>query len=276
MNPNETTPVPLNQPLYGAGPNDAITRFFKKYTVFKGRASRSEFWWVIALIVAINLFTNAIAKFSYTTGIVLEWMWFLAIVVPFMALCARRAQDTNRPGGVGIAFVVCYYLMLIAGTYSGITTRQYIGRIPTQDLTARILPASVFTILIGIPILVLFIFLVLKSNPMGVRFDDGNYNARTFAAQQTPYGSASPYAPAASYAPANPVAQAQQQPVYMAPAQPIQQVQPAGVQPAQQPVQPTQPAQSMQQVYPDVSGEPTPQASATPDGTDNEQSASQF
>ena len=37
--------VPLSQPLYGASFVEAVTRFFKKYADFSGRASRSELWW---------------------------------------------------------------------------------------------------------------------------------------------------------------------------------------------------------------------------------------
>ena len=37
--------VPLDAPLRGATFGQAFTRFFKKYAIFHGRASRSEFWW---------------------------------------------------------------------------------------------------------------------------------------------------------------------------------------------------------------------------------------
>ena len=37
--------APLDMPAYGCKMGEAIVRFFKKYAVFKGRASRSEFWW---------------------------------------------------------------------------------------------------------------------------------------------------------------------------------------------------------------------------------------
>ena len=54
-NPSE---VPLSQPLYGATMGQAINRFWKKYVVFSGRASRSEYrkasvstsesWWYLS------------------------------------------------------------------------------------------------------------------------------------------------------------------------------------------------------------------------------------
>jgi hypothetical protein len=39
--------VPLWAPLYNAGPVVAVKRFFTKYADFSGRASRSEYWWVV-------------------------------------------------------------------------------------------------------------------------------------------------------------------------------------------------------------------------------------
>ena len=37
----------LELPLYGASWQEAMRRFFLKYATFRGRASRSEFWWWI-------------------------------------------------------------------------------------------------------------------------------------------------------------------------------------------------------------------------------------
>ena len=37
--------VPLEAPLRGATFGQAFARFFKKYVIFHGRASRSEYWW---------------------------------------------------------------------------------------------------------------------------------------------------------------------------------------------------------------------------------------
>jgi hypothetical protein len=45
----------LDRPLYGATMGQAFARFWKKFAVFTGRASRSELWWMalIGLIVEI-------------------------------------------------------------------------------------------------------------------------------------------------------------------------------------------------------------------------------
>ncbi|WP_017793156.1 DUF805 domain-containing protein [Leucobacter salsicius] len=45
----------LTRPLYGATFSQAIRRFFKNYVNFKGRASRSEYWWVQLFLTLITL-----------------------------------------------------------------------------------------------------------------------------------------------------------------------------------------------------------------------------
>ena len=40
-----STQAPLDAPLREASFGQAFVRFWKKYVVFHGRASRSEFWW---------------------------------------------------------------------------------------------------------------------------------------------------------------------------------------------------------------------------------------
>jgi hypothetical protein len=52
--PAVEAPPALSQPLYGASIVQAITRFFKKYATFSGRASRSEFWWAYLAYVVVG------------------------------------------------------------------------------------------------------------------------------------------------------------------------------------------------------------------------------
>ncbi|WFR67259.1 DUF805 domain-containing protein [Curtobacterium flaccumfaciens] len=47
--------VALRDPFYGAPFAEAVRRFWRKYTVFTGRASRAEFWWWWITSFAIGL-----------------------------------------------------------------------------------------------------------------------------------------------------------------------------------------------------------------------------
>jgi uncharacterized membrane protein YhaH (DUF805 family) len=115
--PAVEAPPALSQPLYGASIVQAITRFFKKYATFSGRASRSEFWWaylayvVVGAVIYIPL--NALGVTSVTVTDDLQvvygpgfWaVWTislvvtLALIVPSLALTWRRLHDTNKSGG---------------------------------------------------------------------------------------------------------------------------------------------------------------------------------
>mgnify|MGYP002735407681 CR=1 FL=1 len=90
--------VPLSQPLYGASFPEAITRFFKKYAVFSGRASRSEFWYAYLFIVLVNaaiaLIFSSVGDNQQVYATILG-LWSLAILVPYLAIGSRRLHDAN-------------------------------------------------------------------------------------------------------------------------------------------------------------------------------------
>lgn len=92
----------------------AISRAFSKYCCFKGRASRSEYWW-FALFMAIvaTIFGLCggvatgyeIATTGYyeqpdtlSSGNIVEGLWNLAVLLPSWGLLWRRLHDTGRSG----------------------------------------------------------------------------------------------------------------------------------------------------------------------------------
>lgn len=109
-------PVPLSAPLYGASLPEAVSRFFKKYTTFSGRASRSEYWWWALVSFLVSVVLNIImlvggaagAKVGasgtsvpgpgYTIGLILAVIWFVAVIVPSLAVTVRRLHDANFSG----------------------------------------------------------------------------------------------------------------------------------------------------------------------------------
>jgi uncharacterized membrane protein YhaH (DUF805 family) len=144
---SETATVPLSQPLYGASFGQAISRFFKKYATFTGRASRSEYWWwflanviVGAVLSALALGTGAphldaatntvVFGAGYVIFSVIAGIWGLAVLVPNLAVVWRRLHDTNKSGGF-------FFLALI----------PFVGGI------------------------ILIVLLALDTNPAGARFD---------------------------------------------------------------------------------------------------------
>lgn len=98
------------RPHVGFG--QAVKAFFANYATFKGRASRSEFWWffLLSFLVAfvLSMITNTVgtdfvdgdgsphynAVGTITTG--LSGLWSLATLIPGLALSFRRLHDTGR------------------------------------------------------------------------------------------------------------------------------------------------------------------------------------
>jgi len=81
---------------------ESISTCFTKYAAFDGRASRSEFWWWL-------LFTFLA---SAATGIVsqtLSALFSLGVMLPSLAVGARRLHDTNRSGW----FLLLWFIPLI-------------------------------------------------------------------------------------------------------------------------------------------------------------------
>ncbi|MDN4649520.1 DUF805 domain-containing protein [Curtobacterium sp. PsM8] len=138
--PDDVQPggVALRDPFVGAPFTEAVRRFWRKYTVFTGRASRSEFWWWWLTSFAIGLvlqlvpqaFTPDAPLLENPVGSYLFVLWAVVTLIGGLALGARRLHDANRSG---------FWQFL------------------------HVLP--------GIGSLVLFVMFVLPSNPKGTRFD---------------------------------------------------------------------------------------------------------
>lgn len=68
----------------------AIELFFKNYANFKGRASKSEYWWAFLF----NFLVSLVAGWIPVVG----WLVTLALLVPGIAICVRRLHDVGRAG----------------------------------------------------------------------------------------------------------------------------------------------------------------------------------
>lgn len=193
-----TGTVPLDQPYYGCSFTGAFLRFWKKYAVFKGRASRSEFWWFMLanLIITIILgsIANSIDQLSFLPG-----LWGLATVVPVIALGVRRLHDTNRSGWWLFGYYVLVFATFIAGiaavvsaigslfSYNrncsiamygsgamldGIMPRGMSGCV-SSDTVAKISFALMICVLILIVLEIMYIvFMATGPKPEGARFDE--------------------------------------------------------------------------------------------------------
>ena len=77
-----TATVPLDKPYYGCSFQEAFLRFWKKYTVFRGRASRSEFWWWVLAAFGINIVLDILNTATDEKLGFLATIWGLATLIP--------------------------------------------------------------------------------------------------------------------------------------------------------------------------------------------------
>lgn len=81
------------------GLQDAVKSFISRYTDFKGRSARSEFWWVVLAIFIANIIIGLMtALVGDTLGGILSLLFTLAIIIPYIALGIRRFHDLDKSG----------------------------------------------------------------------------------------------------------------------------------------------------------------------------------
>lgn len=71
-----------------------LTVLKDKYATFKGRACRSEFWWFYLLTLVVALVFGLFGK----VGRIIDIVWSIAIIVPSLAVGARRLHDIGKSG----------------------------------------------------------------------------------------------------------------------------------------------------------------------------------
>lgn len=79
--------------------SESISTCFIKYATFDGRASRPEFWWFI-------LFTWLVSAGLGLINDVLSGLFSLGVLIPSLAVGARRLHDTNRSGWLQLLWLL--------------------------------------------------------------------------------------------------------------------------------------------------------------------------
>jgi len=70
---------------------ESISTCFSKYATFKGRASRSEYWWFWLFYVLVEVVFYLINETMLSIA-------QLALFLPSLAVYARRCHDSNHSG----------------------------------------------------------------------------------------------------------------------------------------------------------------------------------
>lgn len=80
---------------------EAISKCYRKYAKFKGRASRSEYWWFQMLCIAFAwplLLTELETGFWYSVMSLVYFLLTVSAIIPSLAVWTRRMHDVNKSG----------------------------------------------------------------------------------------------------------------------------------------------------------------------------------
>lgn len=125
----------------------SVKHVFSNYVNFKGRASRSEFWWFYLFTVIVSIVLEVISRplgltFGATEYVIgeganatviavpgtsiLSSLWSLAILLPTLAVATRRFHDSNKSAWnwlwllaaplCGIGFIILLIWWILPGT----------------------------------------------------------------------------------------------------------------------------------------------------------------
>ena len=106
---------------------DAVKMFFGRYTDFKGRSSRSEYWWwalanflitlvpMFLLMGSMDMEAAAMGDYSSVGGIwfIILGIWWLITLIPSIALVVRRFHDLNQTGWLYLGFLIVMIIPIV-------------------------------------------------------------------------------------------------------------------------------------------------------------------
>ena len=163
-------PMPGAAGLSGAAPprsfGEAIKVCFQNYATFRGRASRSEYWWFFLFCLLLGFFGGFLEGALGRDGAVLSGLLSLATFLPSLAVTVRRLHDTDRSGW----WIGGFYLALLpVGLGIGLLIASAEAAGGASDTTALGLIGLVSLLILGYGI-AMFVFLCTRGTPGPNRF----------------------------------------------------------------------------------------------------------
>ncbi len=89
---------------------DAVKLFFSNYVNFRGRSTRSEFWWMmvasIFISVIIAIINGIIAVATDEPSVLFTTIVCLVLLLPYISLFIRRLHDVGKSGWLLLLAIV--------------------------------------------------------------------------------------------------------------------------------------------------------------------------
>ena len=112
----------------------AVKSFWKNYAVFRGRARRSEVWWVVLFIFVLSFPIVLIDTLVFFDTIVqtgsgpLSLLLLLVMFLPSLSLMVRRFQDVGLSGWFVILTLIPFAGAVFAFVMSVLPSQQGANR----------------------------------------------------------------------------------------------------------------------------------------------------
>lgn len=159
-------------PLRGAGFGAAVSRYFQRYAVFTGRASRSEYWWVQLFQWLLGI----VPAVLFGTGFALSATWAAENPVRTPVGYDAAGNEVVYEASPGIIHAPMAWMILVAlGLWALIGLALVV---PTWALIWRRMhdgnrpgPLSLLALIPFVGGIILLVFMLLPSDPAGARFD---------------------------------------------------------------------------------------------------------
>ena len=106
----------------------------KKYCSFKGRASRSEFWWFCLFTLLIQIAVAIVGKIMPALASIISAVLGLWLLLPTVGVSTRRLHDRNLSGwwqalplaaalpAIAGAVLEANWLLMLAGSAAGLAS----------------------------------------------------------------------------------------------------------------------------------------------------------
>lgn len=146
-----------DSPLAGASFGQAISRFYRRYATFSGRASRSEYWWM-ALFFWLVL----------TGG---------SVLAVLLGATTTSAGDLEEPGPAGVVVMLVLMAFLMGSFVPALALNA--RRLHDANITGW---AQLVCLLPGLGGVVMMVLAILPSQPAGAAYDRGPLPSPTAAA----------------------------------------------------------------------------------------------
>lgn len=160
--------APLDRPLYDATFGQSVSRFFRNYATFSGRAGRAEFWWAYLFQTILGMISGVLLSIA------------IIIVVFSMAFdgAATGTIATDAGGRVALTqTTIDVFMAVVWVTVVGLSVTTLPTLLPSIAVTVRRLHdtnrSGWWYLLTLVPFLgyAVLVFAILEPDPEGARFD---------------------------------------------------------------------------------------------------------